>query len=159
MRCSEDEDKVLAACEEVHGEGQCHRLNKFAYNKLCPIGYVQDDYTRCKRECDRNVVKNVIDFKCFNQKIEYINLFNSYKTMEECLEQFDHCREKIMSKSDPKSKIYLKDCSPNRVKIGFMFIPLCMSEMDDEQIKILAEDPNYCVEDYVNLGLPFYDFY
>ena len=157
-RCTEDEEKVMKNCELVHGVGRCERINKFTWQKKCPMGYVREDHTRCKRNCDFKENATIINFKCWNQKIEYINTFDSAKDKETCLGKFKYCREKDMVTHNGNVKIWIKKCPPNTMKLSFMCIPYCMSEMSDEILETLSDDPNFCVEDYVDLGVPFYDF-
>jgi hypothetical protein len=145
-------------CELVHGMGNCERLNKFTYNKRCPIGYKREDHTRCIKDCDPTLIRNVINFKCFNQKIEYINNFDSYQNEDQCLKKYDYCKKKVVSTDKGDIVTFTKQCPPNTMKLGFICIPYCMSEMTPEMIETLGNDERYCVEDYVNLGLPFYDF-
>lgn len=64
-----------------------------------------------------------------------------------------------MKNHDKETTVYLRDCPPHTVKLGFMCIPICLSEMSVEKIKQLKEDKNYCVEDYINTGMAFYDFH
>ena len=85
-------------------------------------------------------------------------MFNSYPTEKECLKNYDYCKIKKIEIDGQKLEVYIKKCPPNKMKLGFMCVPYCMSEMDQELLETLGSDPNYCVEDYVNLGLPFYDF-
>ena len=151
----------------LYGPGNCERINKFTYNENCPLGYHRDDHSRCKRVCsivDQETFKQtqdqekIINFKCWNQKVQYINNFDSRKSLEHCLEDFEYCREKKLQKDNEFVTLYVQDCPPNKFKLGFMCIPMCMSEMSEDVLKNIANDPNYCVEDYVELGLPIYDF-
>ena len=150
----------------LYGPNNCERINRFTYNENCPIGYQRDDHSRCKRKCkvdEMEVGKDfkkdkIINYKCWNQKVQYINNFDSRKTLKHCLEDFEYCREKTLKKETGTITLYVQDCPPNKFKLGFMCIPLCMSEMSEEVLKKIADDPNYCVEDYVELGLPIYDF-
>jgi hypothetical protein len=146
-------------CEDVHGIGKCERLNKFTYSRKCNPLYTRVDHTRCKKLCDPHLIKNIINFKCFNQKVEYVNNFESYKSEEQCLIKFSYCRNKVIETNRETVSVWVKECPPNTMKLGFMCIPYCMSEMSDEMIETLSNDPNYCVETYENLGLPFYDFF
>lgn len=85
-------------------------------------------------------------------------MFDTYPTEAECLKEFNYCRTKKRSIDDKKMGFWVKECSPNKIQLGFMCIPVCMSEMDNKMLDTLKSDNKYCIEDYINLGMPFYDF-
>ena len=154
-RCSDDELKVKTMCENVHGIGECNRINKFTYNKMCPINFVYEDHTRCKRDC--KLEKTIIDFNCWKRKVNYVNSFETFSNISDCEKQYKYCKKR-RAVNGKENDLYYKTCSPDSIKIGFMCVPVCLSEMTAKMLQTLKEDINYCVQDYVNIGMPFYDF-
>ena len=141
-------------CEMVYGEGNCERINEFTVTKKCPPKYTRADHTRCMKDCSNYKDKILLDYKCSKEKVEYLNDFEAFSSKELCEEKFQFCYEK---KIDNEQSDWLKDCGPHMMKLGFMCVPLCLSEIDSKIKQILLMDSRFCVEDYVTTGIPFYD--
>jgi hypothetical protein len=88
------------------------------------------------------------------ESAEYINDLQVFGSEEECLQEFDFCWER---KNKRKESEWLKECPPHKLKIGFVCVPICLTEMPEELKASLAEEKGYCVEDIIDTGLPFYD--
>jgi hypothetical protein len=138
----------------IHGSGNCEKINNFTFVQKCPENYTRISHTNCKKDCSIFPDKIIIDYQCHNQQVEYLNDFEVFSSEEECNQFYEFCFEKKESDNQPG---WFRDCPPHKNKIGFLCVPLCLSDMEQEDVEALTNNPRYCVEDYVNTGMPFYD--
>ena len=138
----------------IYGNDNCEKINDFTYVQKCPNDYVRVNHTNCMRDCSMHPQKIVLDYQCYNQHIEYLNDFEVFSSKEECNRLYEFCFEKKGSHNESE---WLRDCPAHKSKVGFLCIPQCLNDMQEEIIQNLKDDQRYCIQDYVNTGLPFYD--
>lgn len=158
VNCENDLEYLIKKCENFHGKDNCEKLNKFTIAQKCPKNYKRDDHTRCVKDCkylgERDGIKiKIIDHECGKYSTYLLDQSKKYDTREHCLS--DGKKENCVE-SDTKG-IYIEDCGYNYKRVAFMCIPLCYNELDDDSLYNIKTSLRYCLKDYINLGMPFYD--
>ena len=147
----------------MYGELNCEKLNPFTFSQKCKKGFKRISATNCKRDCSvkENKIKeeNKKNFKkisheCGDYSIKYLNSFETFKTEKECQLEYKHCNNSTNSNGE---EIWKGDCDLNYKKVGFMCIPVCLSELNQEQLKNILDHELYCIEEYQETGIPVYD--
>lgn len=143
----------MALCRLIMGPKSCEQINEFTSAPKCPPKYIRTDHTTCTKDCGNAGGKITLDFKCGTESVEYLNDFQVFESKEECEKEVRFC----VSKGGSGQGEWVQECPPHKLKIGFMCVPTCLSEMGEDLKRRLEEDDRYCVEDFVSTGIPFYD--
>lgn len=151
--CKNNIDSIIKKCEKFYGLGNCEKINKFTVGKKCPLNYIRDDVTRCIKNCDKNKKdKKIINYECGKFKSYYINVYRKYNNKTDCLKSHRNCFK------DFKTDFFIEDCQANYKRVAFLCIPYCFNEIVGDVKEKIEEDGGFCLRDYKETGIPFYDF-
>ena len=149
--CATNLEVPLKRCETVHGKGNCEKRDEFTVQVKCPDGFENDDYTRCVRKCKDD--DEIIDFNCNSKETFFLEEDILYSSKEEC--ETKTGKNCVTSSFD--ENLFTKGCPITYRQVAFICVPLCFNEFNKETLDILRKTKGYCVKDYLELSLPFFD--
>ena len=149
--CETKLDIAIKKCEIMHGKGNCDKKDMFTVQVKCPEGFKPDDYTRCVRECKPKDI--IIDFNCNSRTTMFLSQDIMYNNKEEC--DFRSKYECVIGADGEGT--YVEGCPPEYKQIAFICVPMCFNEINEEILEKLRKMQGYCVKDYVEISLPFYE--
>lgn len=170
--CAPKRSEALRKCEMIHGKGKCVSRNIFTAQVNCPEGYVFEDDTRCVRKCNprddikkdkENESTQASPFKRPYFEIDYsCSTLSTFYYSEGILWSSEgECESMMRYKCDPseiEEGFWVASCPLNFQRIAFLCVPMCFDEFEVNQVIEMKSDPHmFCIKDYVELSLPFYD--
>ncbi len=80
----------------------------------------------------------------------FLDLVNEFEKEENCLKKYKFCWKN-------EKGIFKQGCALNEKKVGFMCVPLCYEELNENLLQEIEKDEKYCHEEMIELGVPFFD--
>lgn len=149
LKCQENKETSRKNCENMFGKGNCEENMFNQYAQKCPISFERSHENICTRSCSFSQTK--IPLTCEKKAVRYLNIVSQYETESDCLIDNENCDY------DKTLKKFVEVCMINEQTVGFMCVPLCLSEMSFYQVEIMRKDDRFCILDEVRVSSTVYE--